>query len=156
MLAGLAGADHGGRDSHAFGFDRATAWKEMESVFTTLRSRQMPDGEFGLWGRSRDGGIEFLTPYAFWGKGFAPGVEIHATATENLMRGDWRSQIKPQSVMGSVLAWTAMGLPVVLAGNHDEAGQCCSRLLFIAARRRWRESLALAESVLSIREDAAE
>ena len=28
-------------------------------------------------GKGKD---EFLTPYAYWGKGFAPGVEIHATA----------------------------------------------------------------------------
>ena len=37
-------------------------------------------------GKGKD---EFLTPYAFWGRGFAPGVEIHATAAINLLQGDW-------------------------------------------------------------------
>jgi len=37
-------------------------------------------------GKGKD---EFLTPYAYWGNGFAPGVEIHATGALNLLRGDW-------------------------------------------------------------------
>jgi adenylate cyclase len=37
-------------------------------------------------GKGKD---EFLTPYAYWGKGFAPGVEIHATGALNFLRGDW-------------------------------------------------------------------
>lgn len=37
-------------------------------------------------GKGKD---EFATPYTRWGKGFAPGVEIHATAFLNLLHGDW-------------------------------------------------------------------
>lgn len=37
-------------------------------------------------GKGKD---EFATPYTRWGSGFAPGVEIHATAFLNLLRGDW-------------------------------------------------------------------
>src|SRR5208283_4011922 len=37
-------------------------------------------------GKGKD---EFLTPYSYWGKGFAPGVEIHATAALNFLGGDW-------------------------------------------------------------------
>jgi adenylate cyclase len=37
-------------------------------------------------GKGKD---EFATPYTRWGQGFAPGVEIHATAFVNLVRGDW-------------------------------------------------------------------
>ena len=57
--------------------------------------------------------------------------------------GDWRSKIKPSSVVGSLLGWSALGLPVVMAGDHTNAGRYVSRLLFIAARRRWREARSL-------------
>lgn len=56
-------------------------------------------------GKGKD---EFLTPYAFWGKGFAPGVEIHATATENLMRGDWLTRI-PGFLESTLLLLVAAG-----------------------------------------------
>ena len=35
------------------------------------------------------------------------------------------------------------GLPVVMCGDHERAGQYVSRLLFIAARRWWRENQTL-------------
>ncbi len=41
-------------------------------------------------GKGKD---EFGTPYTRWGLGFAPGVEIHATACLNLVRGDWLSRL---------------------------------------------------------------
>jgi sigma-B regulation protein RsbU (phosphoserine phosphatase) len=41
-------------------------------------------------GKGKD---EFLTPYAYWGKGFAPGVEIQATAALNLLRRDWLNRL---------------------------------------------------------------
>jgi len=58
--------------------------------------------------------------------------------------GGWRSHVTPAAAMGSLLGWIASGLPIVMAGNHARAGRCVSRLLFIAARRRWRELRALA------------
>ncbi len=61
--------------------------------------------------------------------------------------GGWRSRITPAAAMGSLLGWVAVGLPVIMAGDHERAGRYVSRLLFIAARRRWRENRALAESV---------
>jgi hypothetical protein len=36
-----------------------------------------------------------------------------------------------------------MGLPVIMAGDHSRAGRYVSRILFVAARRRWREARAL-------------
>ncbi len=57
--------------------------------------------------------------------------------------GDWRSKVKPNSVIGSVLGWISMGLPVVMAGDHEQAGRYVSRILFIAARRRWCEARSL-------------
>ncbi len=67
---------------------------------------------------------------------------------EQLERGGWRSKITPAAVVGSVLGWSAQGLPVIMAGDHATAGKYVSRLLFIAARRRWREARALLGTVI--------
>lgn len=64
----------------------------------------------------------------------------------DLERGEWRSAVKPAAAIGSVLGWIAFGLPVLMAGDHERAGQYTSRLLFIAARRRWREAHALVQA----------
>lgn len=61
--------------------------------------------------------------------------------------GEWRSKITPQCAVGSLVGWIAQGLPVVMATDHWRAGRLVSRLLFIAARRRWRELRALAGAV---------
>lgn len=61
--------------------------------------------------------------------------------------GEWRSQVKPSAAIGSLLGWVAMGLPVIMADNHERAGQYVARLLFTAARRRYREARALAVSL---------
>jgi len=61
--------------------------------------------------------------------------------------GGWRSQITPAAALGSLLGWIAMGLPVVMAGDHERAGRYIGRILFIGARRRWREARAIAEAV---------
>ena len=65
--------------------------------------------------------------------------------------GEWRSKITPQAAVGSLLGWIGAGLPVIMAGDHDRAGRVVSRLLFIAARRRYRELRALAGSVEATR-----
>ncbi len=62
----------------------------------------------------------------------------------DLEQGEWRSQVTPQAAVGSVLGWIASGLPVVMAGDHERAGRYVGRLLYTAARRRWREARALA------------
>ncbi len=60
-------------------------------------------------------------------------------------RGEWRSKIKPAAALGSLLGWVGAGLPVIMAGDHERAGKYVSRLLYIAARRRWRELRTLAD-----------
>ena len=57
--------------------------------------------------------------------------------------GNWRSKVTPAAAMGSLLGWIAQGLPVVMCGDHERAGRYVGRLLFIAARRRWRENREL-------------
>ena len=65
----------------------------------------------------------------------------------DLEAGDWRSKVTPAAAVGSVLGWIASGLPVVMAGDHQRAGRYVARLLFTAARRRWRESRALVRGI---------
>lgn len=65
-------------------------------------------------------------------------IIVEATWHE-LEAGHWRSGITPQAAMGSVFGWIAHGLPIIMAGNAAQASKYTSRLLFIAARRRWNE-----------------
>lgn len=60
--------------------------------------------------------------------------------------GQWRGKVPPKAVIGSLLGWIAMGLPVLMADNHERAGQYASRLLYTAARRRWREARTLVKA----------
>ena len=57
--------------------------------------------------------------------------------------GEWRSRVSAASALGSLLGWVALGLPVVMAGDHARAGRYVSRLLFITARWRYREARGL-------------
>lgn len=57
--------------------------------------------------------------------------------------GKWRSEVTSAAALGSLLGWIAAGVPVIMAGDHERAGKYVSRMLFTAARRRWRESRAL-------------
>jgi ERCC4-type nuclease len=67
---------------------------------------------------------------------------------ERIEAGEWRTKVTPAAAIGSLLGWIAAGLPVVMAGNHERAGLYVSRLLFTAARRRWRESRGILTNVL--------
>ncbi len=73
-------------------------------------------------------------------------VVVEATWPQ-LESGDWRSQITPAAAVGSCLGWIAAGVPIVLAGDRERAGRYVAKLLYIAARRRWREARALAADV---------
>jgi hypothetical protein len=55
--------------------------------------------------------------------------------------------LKPSHVIGALLGWQAMGLPVLLVGSHERAGRYAARLLYTTARRRWREARALALNI---------
>lgn len=69
---------------------------------------------------------------------------------KDIEAGDWRSKVTPASALGSLLGWIASGLPVLMAGSHERAGKYASRILYTAARRRWREARALVKGVLEI------
>ena len=53
----------------------------------------------------------------------------------DLERGEWRSQLKPPHVLGSLSAWQAQySLPVMLCGSHEAAGRFAERFLYQCAR----------------------
>jgi DNA excision repair protein ERCC-4 len=64
-------------------------------------------------------------------------------AWADLEAGGWRSRVTPAAAVGSCLGWIAAGVPMIMAGDHERAGRYVGRLLFTAARRRWREARAL-------------
>ena len=62
----------------------------------------------------------------------------------DLEAGQWRSQLKPSHVLGSLSAWMAQfDLPIWLAGDHEAAARYAERYLFQAARRVAAENAAL-------------
>jgi DNA excision repair protein ERCC-4 len=66
------------------------------------------------------------------------------TSWEQIEQGVWKSKVRPQAVVGSVIGWCSRGLPVILAGTHTKASQYTVHFLLLAARRRWREARSLA------------
>jgi DNA excision repair protein ERCC-4 len=81
-------------------------------------------------------------------------VVVEATWAE-LEAGEWRSQVTAAAAVGSVLGWIAQGVPIIMASDHERAGRYVSRLLFTAARRRWREARSLVVSVKPTSQDCA-
>lgn len=63
---------------------------------------------------------------------------------QDIEAGDWRSKVGASAALGSLLGWIASGLPVIMAGDHARGGKYTARILFTAARRRWRELRSLA------------
>jgi ERCC4-type nuclease len=67
----------------------------------------------------------------------------------DLERGEWRGNINPNVVMGSLLSWQSQGLPVLLAGNHAAAGKAVARFLYLAAKHRYHECRSLAAAIVN-------
>ncbi len=79
---------------------------------------------------------------------------VESDAAE-LEAGEWRSQLKPQHLLGSLASWTAdFGLPVWLAGDHEGAGRFVERFLYQAARHI-RDEYSAANVLIETTEAAA-
>ena len=79
---------------------------------------------------------------------------VEAAAAE-LEAGQWRSQLQPAHVLGSLASWTATyGLPVWLAGDHEAAGRFVERYLFQCARHI-RDEYSAADALIETTEAAA-
>lgn len=74
---------------------------------------------------------------------------------QQLNAGGWTSKIKPAAAVGSVLGWMAAGVPFIFCSTHEEAGKVASRILYIAARRRWREARELMKATMESEEAKA-
>lgn len=46
------------------------------------------------------------------------------------------SRIYPMAAIGSVLGWIERGIPIIFAGNPQQASLCAARFLYLAAKRR--------------------
>lgn len=51
----------------------------------------------------------------------------------------YRGEVAPEAVIGSVYSWIARGITVDFAGDRKRAAKAVSRILFAAARERWRQ-----------------
>lgn len=65
--------------------------------------------------------------------------------------GTWltngRSRVHPNAVVGSLIGWMSKGIPIFFAGNHADAARAVARFLFMSARTRWREAVAMCDSL---------
>ena len=86
-------------------------------------------------GKGKD---EFLTPYAYWGKGFAPGVEIHATAALNLLRHDWLNRLPPMLELSVVLLFALLaGYGLIRARPLAAVLITLAGIALVAAAAHW-------------------
>ena len=78
---------------------------------------------------------------------------VAETTWPEIEAGQWRSKVTPAAAVGSLLGWIAQGVPIIMACDHERAGRYVSRLLFTAARRRWREARELLATVQAVGAD---
>lgn len=109
--------------------------------------RKNLDDLLGCIGRDRDRfkrELQRLRAYRF-------RMLVVECSAADLERGEWRSQLQPAHVLGSLAAWTAQyGLPIWLAGDHQAAGRFVERFLFQCALAVAGEYQA-AEALLEVR-----
>ena len=77
-------------------------------------------------------------------RGFRFTALIIEASHADLEAGQWRIQLKPSHVLGSLSAWMAQfDLPIWLAGDHESAARFAERYLFQAARTVAAENAAV-------------
>lgn len=77
-------------------------------------------------------------------RGFRFRVLIVEASYSDLEAGEWRSQLKPSHVLGSLAAWQCQfSLPIMLVGTHEAGAGFCERFLFQAARCVAQENKAI-------------
>lgn len=59
----------------------------------------------------------------------------------------YRGDVSPAAVLGSVYSWIARGITVEWAGDRQAAAKAVSRILFSAARERWRQLQSFREGL---------
>lgn len=77
---------------------------------------------------------------------------IEATWDE-IEKGEWRSKLTPNQVIGALAGWQEMGIPIHLAGTHEIAGRVVFNHLRLAALRRWGELRAFFNETKRVLDD---
>jgi len=76
------------------------------------------------------------------------GYEVKCLVVEgswdDIEQQNYRSKIHPNAAIGTLMGWIALGIPIVMAGNHEKAGRFVARMLIITAKRRLKELASLA------------
>jgi ERCC4-type nuclease len=67
--------------------------------------------------------------------------------SHELVMPQWRGKVTKESVIGSLLGWQAAGLSIHMAGDHERAGRHIARLLYMVAKRRYRELRSLVKPI---------
>lgn len=70
------------------------------------------------------------------------GILVVESNWATIKAAKYRSKMHPNAVIGSLINWQVAGLRIVLADDHENAGQHISRILFAAARKRYNEAMS--------------
>ena len=57
----------------------------------------------------------------------------------DIVQGNYKANVHPNSAIGSIMGWMADGLPIIFAESHPQAGVMVSRMLWVVANRRLKE-----------------
>ncbi len=61
------------------------------------------------------------------------------TSMIEIEKGEWRSKLQPNHVIGALAGWQEQGIPIAFAGDHARASKVVFNHLRLAALRRWGE-----------------
>jgi hypothetical protein len=102
--------------------EAAIEWKyEGDLISTLTRDRERWDKEL----------VRLL--------GYPCRAVVTSWSWERIEAGGWQNEVKPNAIMGSLIGIIEYGIPLIMAGSRERAERIVSRLLFCAARRRYRE-----------------
>jgi ERCC4-type nuclease len=80
-------------------------------------------------------------------RAFPTRAVIVEASWSDLEAGLWQNHVTPKSVTGSVLRWIADGVPFLLAGDREHAQAAAGRMLYLAAKKIWRQARAFSEAI---------
>lgn len=81
-------------------------------------------------------------------KAFAFHALIVEGSWDWLESGDWRIKANAKAVTGKTLGFIESGVNVILADNRERAQLICERLIYMCARRRYRELRTMLANVI--------
>jgi ERCC4-type nuclease len=76
--------------------------------------------------------------------GFPARCVIVEASWSELESACWKSKVSGKAVTGSVLRWVADGIPFLLAGNREMAQAAAARMLYLVAKKNWRQARSFA------------